>query len=163
MIDVAYPDVYDQLRTFAGDALGDEVRVVDGYDFASDPGNVLLIGVPNINDESSIAQGDFAQEQIGYGADGTIRETGTINSCVVAWTGGTTPQDVLTVRLRAFGYLSTIAKAIRTDRGLGVTEFDLDAQWGGSGDVAADVTNGAACAVSFTVTYTALLGGQEES
>lgn len=156
MPSVAYPWVFKALLSAAEVALSDDLRVVDGYDISDDPGDVLMLGVPNLSDTSSISAGQFNQEQIGHGAAGNIRETGTINGIVMAWTGDV---DANAARTACFGYLDSLSAAIRADRHLGVSDFDLVVGTAlTSGDVAEDKVDGATCAVSFTVNYTALMG-----
>lgn len=154
MADVAYPTIYGALYEVAEDALGDVLRVVDGFDLSADRDDVLCLGVPNLADESSISAAQFEQEQVGHGSAGIIRETGSINGVAWSWNGD---GDSQAARIAAAGYIATLGAAIRADRSLGVTDFNLVAQMG-TGDVAEDKVDGATCAISFTVNYTALLG-----
>lgn len=154
MTTVAYPMVYAALVTAATTALSGACRVVDGYDLSNDPGDVMEIGVPSIADVNAISAGDFSQDAATFGrAAGGLKETGTINGIVLARNG---QGDLTTARTAAFGYLTTLGTAIRADRAMGVTAFDLVAKVT-SGDVAEDQVDGATVAVSFTVTYAALI------
>lgn len=150
MTTVAYPLVYAAVLSFAESALPG-VRVIDGYDTSEDPSDVILIGVPNITDTEAIAAGSFNQEQAGFGANGPISETGSVNGIALAWNGD---GDAAAARLVAVGFIATLGAAIRANRSLGISGFDVVAQLS-SGEVAEDKVDGATCAISFTVAYKA--------
>lgn len=157
MTDAGYPVAYaaylSMLETLFAAA---PPRVSDGWDDSDDPGDVIMLGVPNLSDTQAISAGTFDQEQVGFGAAGYIEETGSINGLALAWNGD---GDALAARTAAFGYIAAINAQVRLDRSLGVTEFNLAVGTALShGDVAEDKVDGATCAVSFTVNYTAQLG-----
>lgn len=150
----AYPTVYAAVLSTAATALTGTLRVVDGFDLSSEAGDVMLIGVPSLADEESIAAGSFNQDSASFGkAPGTRKETGSINGFVLAQNG---QGDQSAARTTAFSYVDALADALRADPTLGVTTFSLVAQLT-SGDVTEDQVDGATCAVSFTVTYTAFV------
>ena len=150
----AYPTVYAAVLSTATTALTGMVRVVDGFDLSSEPGDVVLIGVPNLGEEESIAAGSFSQDPSTFGrAPGTRKETGTVNGCVLAQNG---QGEAANARTTAFSYIDALADALRNDPSIGVTAFSLVAQLT-SGDISEDQVDGATCAVSFTVTYTAFV------
>ena len=152
MPSTAYPTVYSAVVSTATTALTGTLRVVDGFDLSADPGDVMLIGVPNPADENAIAAGSFNQDFGSFGsAPGTRQETGTIHGFAMARNG---QGDQNGARTTAFSYIDTLADAIRADPSLGVSAFTIAAQLT-SGDVTEDQVDGATCAVSFTVTYTA--------
>lgn len=154
MTSLAYPTVYAAVYTvartaFAGNA---SVRVVDGYDLSDDPSNSIQLGTPNLTDTQAISEGAFDQEQIGHGASGVIKETGSINGIALAWNGDGDPQAA---RVAVAGFLDTIGAAIRADRTLAVTDFPVAAWMSAHGEPVSDKVRGATCAISFTVNYTA--------
>lgn len=154
MPSTAYPTVYAAVVSTAHTALDATVRVVDGYDLSSDPGDVVLIGVPTLADENAIAAGSFSQDPSTFGrAPGTRKETGTVNGFALARNGD---GDQTGARTTAFSYIDALADALRNDPTIGVTAFSLVAQLT-SGDISEDQVDGATCAVSFTVTYTAFV------
>lgn len=166
MVDVAYPLVYAALLPVAELAVAEmDVRVVDGYDESDDPSDVILLGIPNVNDTSSISAGGLNQEQMGHGATGVIRETGTVNGLAMATTGNGGSIGAQQARIAATGYVAALAAGIRADRSLGLNDegdedgggLNVVAQMG-SLDVAEDKVDGATCVVSFVVNYIALLG-----
>jgi hypothetical protein len=149
----AYPTVFAALVTTATTALGDTIRVVDGFDLSSDAGDVMVFGVPNLTDSNAISAGSFTQTTQGFGRTGVRQEAGTISGYVMAWNGD---GDQTTARTTAFGYLSTLGDALRLDPKMGVTAFDVAAQVS-AGDVLEDQAEGATTAISFTVAYQALI------
>lgn len=151
MTSVAYPVVYAALLEFGDAAVS--ARLTDGYDLSDDPSDVIQLGVPNLSDTEAISAGTFSQEQVGHGAAGFVKETGSINGIALATNGD---GDALAARAAVFGYLDDLGAAIRADRHIGVTDFDLVVGTAlANGDVAEDKVDGATCAVSFTVNYTA--------
>lgn len=157
MVSVAYPVAYAALLDLADDQLN--LRVVDGWDPSNANDDVLMLGVPNLADSVAISSGSFAQEQVGHGAAGYIKETGSINGLMVAWNGDATDDGALSARSTAFGYLDALNAAVRNNRSLSVTAFDLNVGAAfANGDVSEDKVNGATCVVSFAINYTALLG-----
>lgn len=153
MTEVAYPVVYAALHTLADSTLTD-VRVVDGFDFSQDPGDVLLLGVPNITDATAIAAGSFDQDMATLGTTHPRDETGAINCVLMAWVGETDETSADAARTKAFGYLTELAVALRAAPKLGTSLAYLKAQLG-SGSIAEDKAAGATCSVSFTVVYKA--------
>lgn len=159
MTDVAYPVVYSAFLAVAQSALSGSMRVTDGYDVSEDPSDVLMLGVPNLSDISSITSGNFRQRQVGHGAAGIVTEEGTVNGIVITWNGDASDAGALAARSAAFDRLADLNAAIRADRTLGVMDFDLVVGTAiASGDVAESKPNGAECGVSFTFNYTAQLG-----
>lgn len=156
MTDVAWPTFQAAFLDLATTLT--DLRVTDGFDISDATSDLLMVGVANLVDESDISAGTFSQEQVGHGAAGYIKETGTLNALLVAWNGSATDSGALAARTAAFGHLSALNAAIRADRHLGVTAFDLVVGTAlTSGDIAEDKGTGATCAVSFTVNYTALI------
>lgn len=153
MTDVAYPVVYAALLSLAQTALGSTVRVVDGYDVSQDPGDVLCLGIPDIKDENAISEGSYTQDFTSFGNTGTCQEDGSINGVVLSWNGD---GDLSLARTTATGYVSALAAAIRTNRTLGISAFELKAHVA-SCDVLSDPADGSASGVSFVVAYKALL------
>lgn len=150
----AYPTVYAAVVSTATVALSGTVRVVDGFDLSAETGDVVLIGVPNPADENAISAGSFEQDAATFSrAPGTRRETGTVNGFALAVNG---QGDQVAARTTAFSYVDSLADSLRSDPSLGVNTFPLVAQLS-SGDVSEDQVDGATCAVSFTVSYTAFV------
>ena len=155
MTNVAYPTVYAALLTLITSATA-PARVTDGYDLSDDPSDVIMLGVPNLSDVAAISEGTFQQEQVGHGAAGYVRETGTVNGLAMSWNGD---GDAPGARSAVFGLLASISSAVRADRHIAVSAFDLVVGPAfPTGDVASDKVDGATCAVSFAINYTALLG-----
>lgn len=150
MTSAAYPTVYAALVAVADAALS--VRVVDGYDVSEDPGDVVMIGVPNITDVNAIAAGSFSQAVATMGTPRTREETGSINGVVLAWNGD---GDSSAARLAAFAILADLEDALRTDPSLGLTAFTRTVAQLETGAIAEDKQDGATCAISFTVIYAA--------
>jgi hypothetical protein len=147
--------VFAALVTTATTALSGVLRVVDGSDLSSDPGDVMMIGVPTLTDVNAISAGSFSQDATTYGRAGGVRtETGTINGVVVARNG---QGDQSAARAAAFGYLTTLSDALRTDPSMGITAVGDPVAQLSAGDVAEDQTDGATTAISFTVAYRAFV------
>ena len=150
MTSAAYPTVYAALVTTIDNA--PPVRVVDGYDTSSDPGDVVMVGVPSLSSTTSISAGSFTQAPGPMGSTRPRDENGTINGVVMAWKGD---GDASAARTAAFGYIASIESALRTDPAIGVTTFARLVVQFASGDVLEDKVDGAACAISWTVSYVA--------
>ena len=154
MTSAAYPTVYAALVTAIDNAL--TVRVVDGYDISDDPGDVVMVGVPSLSSTTSIAAGSFSQVAATMGSTRTRDETGTINGVVMARNGDADATGAAADRTAAFGYVASIESALRTDPSLGLMPtFQRVVVQMSTGDVLEDKTDGATCAISFTVAYVA--------
>lgn len=151
MTTAAYPTVYAALVS-AAEAAITTARVVDGYDTSQDPGDVVMIGVPNIADTTAISAGSYSQSQAAMGTPRSRDETGSINGLVLAWNGD---GDSSAARLAAFALVAELEDALRADPALGVDDFAYLVTQMNTGDVLEDKEDGATCAISFTVTYAA--------
>jgi hypothetical protein len=148
----AWQTVRAALVTTADNALS--IRVSDGFDLSSDPGDVLMIAVPNLSDVNSITAGSFSQAMATMGSTRTRDEDGSINGVVMARNG---QGDQALATSTAFGYIASLEAALRSDPSLGITSYVYLEAWMTSGDVLEDQIDGATTAISFTVTYKARL------
>lgn len=154
MTSAAFPTVIAALQAVASTALSSTttVRVVRGYDLSADPGDVVMVGVPNLSDANALAAGSFTQAPATLGTGRSRDENGTIN-CVVMARNGDGDQEAACAA--AFGYLADIESALRTDPALGVTAFAYLVAELAAGEVLEDQADGATTALPFTVTYKA--------
>jgi hypothetical protein len=115
----------------------------------------MMIAVPTLSDVNAISAGNFSQEAAAFGrASGPRTETGTISGVVMAWNG---QGDQDAAQSTAFGYLDTLAAAIRADPTLGITTLTDPIAQLTAGDIAEDQVDGATTAISFTVAYRAFI------
>lgn len=144
----AFPSVVSAIVSTATTAVA-PVRVVRGRDFSNDPGDVVMVGIRDIEGDGFQSAGTFRQTMQTFG--GNREEVGEVNGLVVAWNGQTDQDDACST---AFGYLALIEAAVRAAPTLGLTGFDYVVAELTAGDVTeSQNTAGAATALSFVISY----------
>lgn len=147
MASAAFPSVIAAIVSTATTAVA-PVRVTRGRDTSNDPGDVIQVGVQELEADVDSA-GAFQQTMQTFG--GSREEVGEVNSLIVAWNG---QADADAACSTAFGYLALIEAAVRADKTLGLTSFDYVVAELSAGDVTESQNNaGATTAVVFVITY----------
>lgn len=151
MASSAFPSVIAAIQTVATTALP-LARVVRGRDVSNTPGDVVMIGVSNVDPVDWESAGRFQQTMQTYG--GNRQEDGTVYGLVYTCDGG---GDQTVALSNAFDLLAAIETAIRANEDLGlvptfeylVTEFQ-------AGEVTESQDDrGANAVLSFAIDYRA--------
>lgn len=124
------------------------VRVVRGRDISGETGDVVAVGIQEVEADWSSA-GSLQQSIQTFG--GNREEVGVVNGLVIAWNGNSDQDAACSA---AFDHLAILEAAIRADPTLGLTGFDyVFVEWQ-SGDIQESQSDeGAKTALSFTIAY----------
>jgi hypothetical protein len=147
MASAAFPSVIAAIVSVATAAVA-PVRVSRGRDTSNDPGDVVQVGIQDLEADVDSA-GSFQQTMQTFG--GAREEVGEVNCLIVAWNG---QGDADASCDTAFGYLASIESAVRAAPALGLTAFDYVVAELSAGVVSESQNNaGATTAVTFVITY----------
>lgn len=109
-------DVIDALVTQYTSALTN-FTVYDGVGASNDPGNFLMVGVPDPDSEQTPTSAEASQEWAGLGARARD-EAGSVTCCALAWNGETS--GLRDARSVIRGMLNTISALHRDDPTIGI-------------------------------------------
>ena len=112
------PALIDALVTQLTAALPN-VLVIDGVGVTENPGDFLMIGVEDPDQESAAFSADVRQSWAGLGAKARDEE-GEITCAALAWTGNSDPTAQKAARDAAYAILATVENTLRTTPTLGV-------------------------------------------
>lgn len=147
MATAAFPSVITAIFDVASADL--LTRVTRGRDTSNTSGDVVMVGVQDVESTGWESAGSFRQTMQSFG--GNREEVGTVNGLVFANNGGGNQAAALET---AFGYLATLEAAVRADKTLGLTAFDYVVAEMRSGDVTESQNeSGATAVVTFAIDY----------
>lgn len=121
-------DLIDELVTTFRTALP-SVNVYDGYGVTDDPGDAVMVGISDPNDERAAPSSSARQSWAGLGARARD-EQGTVTCVAYSWNGD--PDGLASARAAVKTTLAAIENALRNDPNLGGAVTGL--QWVGFGD-----------------------------
>jgi hypothetical protein len=94
--------------------------VYDGPQMAGDPGNFLMVGVPDPDSNEPSESASGTQDWSGLGAKAS-RESGAITCCALAWTGDDGDAAQQATRETVRDIVKTVDQALHDDPNLGGT------------------------------------------
>lgn len=145
----AFPSVVDAVFARAEAVVTPAARVVRGRDVSDTPGDVVLVGIQDVEDQGWTQAGSFRQSMQTFG--GGREEVGTVNGLILS-NSGTTDQTISTSA--AFGYLELLEADVRDDPTLGLTGFDYVVAEMDSGEIRELQSEyGASTVLPFVITY----------
>ena len=151
MAGTAYPTVIAAAMSTFDAAIGEDVaRVVRGRDLSEASGDVVMVGVAELEGGDWESAGGFDQEFQTFA--GARHETGRVNCLATAWRANS-DQDAATAA--ACALVAACADAVRATPNLGITTFDYLVLQMVSGEVLESQANGATTSVPFTIQYDA--------
>lgn len=146
----AWPTVVAAVFTTATATLPG-VRVVRGRDNSDDPGDVVMIGVSDLEAAGWDDAGTHQQAMQTFG--GKREELGSVNGIVVAHNGD---GDLAAADAAVFAMIAALEASVATTPSLGVSSLDyLVAEMQSGAVQELPSTQGANAALSFVVTYKA--------
>lgn len=110
------PDVIDALIARAGDALPNH-RIVDNYGALSDYGEMLMVGVEDVDVPGMEDSASSTQTAATIGKTRSRDEVGTITCVAESWNGDA---DQKAARDNAFATVAAVEDLLRADPGLDV-------------------------------------------
>jgi hypothetical protein len=148
MASAAFPSVVAAVFSVASTAMGG-VRVTRGRDISAEAGDVVMVGIQNMDESGYDSAGTFQQTMQTFG--GNREEVGTVNGLVLAWDGDS-DQDMACST--AFAHLAALEAAVRADPKLGLTTFDYVLAEMQAGDVQeSQDSDGASTTIAFAIAY----------
>jgi hypothetical protein len=150
MTSAAWPTVIAAVMSTATAVLP-TARVVRGRDSTDDFGNLVMVGVADLNSGGWDNAGDYQQTMQTFG--GRREEKGTVNGFVMARNGD---DDLAGAEEAAFAMIAALEASIATSPALGVVSLDYlvaEIDSGSVQELASDA--GANAALSFVITYRA--------
>lgn len=121
-------DLIDRLVVVIRTALP-AANVYDGYGETDDPGDFIMVGVSDPDEERAAPSASGRQSWVGIGAR-SRDEVGTVTCVAGSWNGN--PDGLAQARAAVKVSLAAIENALRTDPDLGGTVAGL--MWTGFGD-----------------------------
>jgi hypothetical protein len=92
--------------------------VLDGQGATDDPGNFLMVGVPDPNSDEAAASASGTLEWAGLGHR-TSKEDGRVSCCALAWSGDSGNAAQKAVRQTVRDIAATVEADLRNDPNLG--------------------------------------------
>lgn len=147
MAAAAFPAVIGAIFTVADNAFS-TVRVTRGRDISGAGGDVVMVGVQDLEASDWDTAGSYQQLMQTFG--GNREEVGYVNGLIYANDGGGDPDAALSA---ATDYLDTLGTAVRANPTLGLTFEYVVAEFASGDVIESQNDQGAAAVLPFVISY----------